>query len=70
MDEMLQARRKLEIELRAAMMNGDLAVYYQPLVDLKTGKRLRLRSAAALEPRRARHGAAHAVRRRSPKTRA
>jgi diguanylate cyclase (GGDEF)-like protein/PAS domain S-box-containing protein len=38
MDEMLQARRKLEAELRAAMMNGDLAVHYQPLVDLNTGK--------------------------------
>jgi diguanylate cyclase (GGDEF)-like protein/PAS domain S-box-containing protein len=37
MDEMLQTRRRLEAELREAMINGELNVHYQPLVDLKTG---------------------------------
>ncbi|MGE3141962.1 MAG: putative bifunctional diguanylate cyclase/phosphodiesterase, partial [Hyphomonadaceae bacterium] len=38
MDAHLQARRKLEIELRAAIIAGDLEVYYQPLMDIATGR--------------------------------
>jgi diguanylate cyclase (GGDEF)-like protein/PAS domain S-box-containing protein len=38
MDAQLQARRKLEADLRAAVMNGALDVHYQPLVDLATGR--------------------------------
>jgi diguanylate cyclase (GGDEF)-like protein/PAS domain S-box-containing protein len=37
MDASVQARRKLEADLRAAVRNGDLDLYYQPLVKLDTG---------------------------------
>jgi diguanylate cyclase (GGDEF)-like protein/PAS domain S-box-containing protein len=38
MDASVQARRKLEADLRAAVRNGDLDLYYQPLVKLDSGK--------------------------------
>jgi diguanylate cyclase (GGDEF)-like protein/PAS domain S-box-containing protein len=38
MDAQLQARRALELDLRQALFNGDLAVYYQPLVHLQSGE--------------------------------
>jgi diguanylate cyclase (GGDEF)-like protein len=36
MDEALQSRRQLEIDLRAALDNGELCVFYQPLMNLST----------------------------------
>jgi diguanylate cyclase (GGDEF)-like protein len=36
MDQRLQSRRALELELRAAVVNGDLEVHYQPIVKLDT----------------------------------
>jgi diguanylate cyclase (GGDEF)-like protein len=35
MDARLQARRKLEMELRKAVVQGEFEVHYQPIVDLK-----------------------------------
>src|SRR5690606_37099161 len=37
MDAQLQARRKLEADLRLAVQHGELDVHYQPLVDLESG---------------------------------
>ncbi len=38
MDARLQARRELELELRKAVINGEFEVYYQPIIDVKTGQ--------------------------------
>ncbi|OYU91063.1 MAG: diguanylate cyclase [Bradyrhizobiaceae bacterium PARB1] len=38
MDARAQARRKIENDLRAAIQDNQLRPYYQPLVDLKTGR--------------------------------
>ena len=38
MDAQLQARRRLEIDFRAALAGEELDVHYQPLVDLATGE--------------------------------
>jgi diguanylate cyclase (GGDEF)-like protein/PAS domain S-box-containing protein len=38
MDARAQSRRKIEIDLRAAIQNDVLRPYYQPLVDLATGR--------------------------------
>jgi predicted signal transduction protein with EAL and GGDEF domain len=37
MDERMQTRRLLETSLRAALGNGELEVYYQPVVDFSSG---------------------------------
>ena len=38
MDARVQARRRLEIDLRKTVMAGELQVHYQPLVDLTSGQ--------------------------------
>jgi diguanylate cyclase (GGDEF)-like protein/PAS domain S-box-containing protein len=38
MDARVQARRQLEVDLRAALQLGSLEVHYQPLVNLTTGE--------------------------------
>ena len=38
MDEELQARRMLELDLRRAVASHEFAVYYQPLVDIVSGR--------------------------------
>jgi diguanylate cyclase (GGDEF)-like protein/PAS domain S-box-containing protein len=38
MDARVQARRKMEIELRSTLQAGELEVHYQPLVNLATGE--------------------------------
>lgn len=38
MDASAQARRRIEIDLRAAIESGTLQPHYQPLVDLKSGR--------------------------------
>ena len=38
MDAQMQARRKLELELRKAFAAGEFEPYYQPLVNLQTGE--------------------------------
>ncbi|MDB5624307.1 MAG: hypothetical protein JWR73_109, partial [Tardiphaga sp.] len=38
MDARAQARRRIEIDLRAAIHNNVLRPYYQPLIDLSTGR--------------------------------
>jgi diguanylate cyclase (GGDEF)-like protein len=37
MDAYMQARRTLEIDLRKALATGELQLYYQPLMNIKTG---------------------------------
>jgi diguanylate cyclase (GGDEF)-like protein len=38
MDARMQARRSLELDLRKAVTNGEFELYYQPLINLKTGQ--------------------------------
>src|SRR6185295_15901878 len=38
MDVKAQARRQLELDLRQALATGAFEVYYQPLINLKSGK--------------------------------
>ncbi len=38
MDEAARLRREIELDLRAAMVRDELTLYYQPLVDIDTGK--------------------------------
>ena len=38
MDARMQARRALELDLRKAIVNGEFELYYQPIVDVKTGQ--------------------------------
>ena len=38
MDARLQERRKLELELHAALVNDEFELFYQPLVNLASGR--------------------------------
>jgi len=38
MDARMQARRLLELDLRKAIVNHEFELYYQPIIDLKTGQ--------------------------------
>jgi diguanylate cyclase (GGDEF)-like protein len=38
MDARMQARRVLELDLRRAVAKGEFEVYYQPIIDVKTGQ--------------------------------
>ena len=38
MDARMQARRALELDLRKAVVNGEFELYYQPIIDVKTGQ--------------------------------
>jgi diguanylate cyclase (GGDEF)-like protein len=38
MDASMQARRKMELELRNALIRGEFELFYQPLVSLKSGR--------------------------------
>lgn len=38
MQEQVQMRRELELDLRAAIQRGELALHYQPLLDVPTGE--------------------------------
>jgi diguanylate cyclase (GGDEF)-like protein len=38
MDARMQARRALELDLRKALVNGEFEIFYQPIVDVKTGQ--------------------------------
>ena len=55
MDARAQSRRKIEIDLRDAIQGDVLRPYYQPLVDLSTGRDHRLRGAGALAASRTWH---------------
>jgi diguanylate cyclase (GGDEF)-like protein len=37
MDEQAQRKRQIEVDLRKALVNEDLEVFYQPIVDVRTG---------------------------------
>ena len=38
MDARMQARRTLELDLRKAVVNGEFELYYQPIIDVKSGQ--------------------------------
>ena len=38
MDARMQARRVLELDLRKAVVQGEFELYYQPIIDVKTGQ--------------------------------
>ena len=38
MDARMQVRRALELDLRKAIVNGEFELYYQPIIDVKTGQ--------------------------------
>ncbi len=38
MDARMQARRALEFDLRKAIVNGEFELYYQPIIDVRTGQ--------------------------------
>ena len=38
MDARMQARRALELDLRKAIMNAEFELYYQPIIDVKSGQ--------------------------------
>jgi diguanylate cyclase (GGDEF)-like protein len=38
MDARMQARRVLELDLRRAIVTGEFELYYQPIIDVKTGE--------------------------------
>ena len=38
MDARMQERRAMELDLRKALVNGEFALHYQPVINLKTGK--------------------------------
>jgi diguanylate cyclase (GGDEF)-like protein len=38
MDARMQARRALELDLHKAIVNGEFELYYQPVIDVKTGQ--------------------------------
>ena len=38
MDARMQARRALELDLHKAIVNGEFKLYYQPVIDVKTGQ--------------------------------
>ena len=67
MDAQMQARRMLEMDLRQAITDGGLEVYYQPCFSIRGQHDHRLRSPAAVAARRTRHdlaGRVHSDRRR------
>ena len=55
MDARAQARRLLEIDLRAALHRKEFEVYYQPIRRRRQGRRRCFRGAGTLEPLAARH---------------
>ena len=61
MDAQVKARRKLELDLRQAIADEALEVYYQPCVSLADNSHHRLRSAGALAPPRTRHDLARRI---------
>ena len=61
MDAELQARARLELDLRKALAAGEFEPLYQPLVRPGDRRDHRLRGAAALAPSGARHGPARRV---------
>ena len=56
MDSELQSRRRLQIDLRKALADGEFEVYFQPICDARTLAIKKSRGAGALAPSRARNG--------------
>ena len=57
----MQERRRLELDLRKALVADEFELYYQPLIDVAQRRGRRLRGADALESSRARPGRARRV---------
>ena len=57
----VEGQRKTEIALRHGIDRGEFELFYQPVVELETSRRRRLRGARAVEPPRARPAPARAT---------
>ncbi len=58
MAQVVESRRILELDLRKALANEEFELFFQPLVNLKSGRISTCRSAVALESSGPRHGLA------------
>ena len=67
MDARAQARRLLELDLRAALRRDEFEVHYQPIVDIAGEQDGRLRGAGALESSRSAAGSRRTISFRSPR---
>ena len=61
MDAEMQARHALEVDLRKAMLTGEFEKYYQPIVDVASGKIVGFEALDALESSATRPGRSQTI---------